>query len=122
MNLKKLITRYVLVALGLILSVPMVCSAQSKNQLIKPCNQIEKQGGKVLDCSEGQQWIIFKNNRKRKRQKAVHFIHLDCMMSKVVKQRCSQMIIVSLLLNHQSQSLVMYVSQKSMHGMMKMEY
>ena len=66
MNLKKLITRYVLVALGLILSVPMVCSAQSKNQLIKPCNQIEKQGGKVLDCSEGQQWIIFKKQSQKK--------------------------------------------------------
>lgn len=66
MNLKKLITRYVLVALGLILSVPMVCSAQSKNQLIKPCNQIEKQGGKVLDCSEGQQWIIYKKQSQKK--------------------------------------------------------
>lgn len=66
MNLKMLITRYVLVALGLILSVPMVSSAQSKNQLIKPCNQIEKQGGKVLDCSEGQQWIIFKKQSQKK--------------------------------------------------------
>lgn len=66
MNLKKLITRYVLVALGLILSVPMVSSAQSKNQLIKSCNQIEKQGGKVLDCSEGQQWIIFKKQSQKK--------------------------------------------------------
>ena len=66
MNLKKLITRYVLVALGLILSVPMVSSAQSKNQLIKPCNQIEKQGEKVLDCSEGQQWIIFKKQSQKK--------------------------------------------------------
>ena len=66
MNVKKLITRYVLVALGLILSVPMVSSAQSKNQLIKPCNQIEKQGGKVLDCSEGQQWIIFKKQSQKK--------------------------------------------------------
>ena len=44
----------------------MVCSAQSKNQLIKPCNQIEKQGGKVLDCSEGQQWIIFKKQSQKK--------------------------------------------------------
>ena len=66
MNLKKLITRYVLVALGLILSVPMVSSAQSKNQLIKPCDRIVKQGGEVLDCSEGQQWIIFKKQSQKK--------------------------------------------------------
>lgn len=66
MNLKKLITRYVLVALGLILSVPMVCSAQSKSQLSKSCNQIVKQGGEVMDCSEGQQWIIFKKQSQKK--------------------------------------------------------
>lgn len=66
MNLKKLITRYVLVALGLILSVPMVSSAQSKSQLSKSCNQIVKQGGEVMDCSEGQQWIIFKKQSQKK--------------------------------------------------------
>lgn len=66
MNLKKLITRYVLVALGLILSVPMVSSAQSKSQLSKSCNQIVKQGGEVMDCSEGQQWIIFKKQSEKK--------------------------------------------------------
>jgi len=66
MNLKKLITRYVLVALGLILSVPMVTSAQSKSQLSKSCNQIVKQGGEVMDCSEGQQWIIFKKQSQKK--------------------------------------------------------
>lgn len=96
MNLKKLITRYVLVALGLILSVPMVCSAQSKSQLSKSCNQIVKQGGEVMDCSEGQQWIIFKNNRKRRHQKVVRFIHLGYMMSKVERRQCCQKIIVSL--------------------------
>ena len=66
MNLKKLITRYVLVALGLILSVPMVSSAQSKSQLSKSCNQIVKQGGEVMDWSEGQQWIIFKKQSQKK--------------------------------------------------------
>ena len=66
MNLKKLITRYVLVALGLILSVPMVCSAQSKEQLSKSCSQIVKQGGEIINSSEGQQWIIFKKQLQKK--------------------------------------------------------
>ena len=66
MNVKKLITRYVLVALGLILSVPMVCSAQSKEQLSKSCSQIVKQGGEIINSSEGQQWIIFKKQLQKK--------------------------------------------------------
>ena len=66
MNVNNLITRYVLVALGLILSVPMVCSAQSKEQLSKSCSQIVKQGGEVIKSSEGQQWIIFKKQLQKK--------------------------------------------------------
>lgn len=66
MNVKKLITRYVLVALGLILCVPMVCSAQSKEQLRKSCSQIVKQGGEIINSSEGQQWIIFKKQLQKK--------------------------------------------------------
>ena len=66
MNVKKLITRYVLVALGLILSVPMVCSAQSKEQLSKSCSQIVKQGGEIINSSKGQQWIIFKKQLQKK--------------------------------------------------------
>lgn len=96
MNVKKLITRYVLVALGLILSVPMVCSAQSKEQLSKSCSQIVKQGGEIINSSEGQQWIIFKNSCKRRLQKGVRFIHLGYMMSKVERRQCCQKIIVSL--------------------------
>ena len=65
MNVNNLITRYVLVALGLILSVPMVCSAQSKEQLSKSCSQIVKQGGEVINSSEGQQWIIFKKQLQK---------------------------------------------------------
>ena len=65
MNVKKLITGYVLVALGLILSVPMVCSAQSKEQLSKSCSQIVKQGGEIINSSEGQQWIIFKKQLQK---------------------------------------------------------
>jgi hypothetical protein len=44
----------------------MVTSAQSKSQLSKSCNQIVKQGGEVMDCSEGQQWIIFKKQSQKK--------------------------------------------------------
>ena len=67
MNLKRFITRYVLVAFGLIVSVPMICSAQNKNQLSKSCDKIVRQGGEVLDYSEGQRWIIYKKKHLQKK-------------------------------------------------------
>ena len=44
----------------------MVCSAQSKEQLSKSCSQIVKQGGEIINSSEGQQWIIFKKQLQKK--------------------------------------------------------
>ena len=67
MNLKRFIIRYVLVAFGLIVSVPMICSAQNKNQLGKSCDKIVRQGGEVLDYSEGQRWIIYKKKHLQKK-------------------------------------------------------